>query len=42
LHPEIELQHAAVNQPSNQSARTKQTTAGMPQRVPTNQLEIMH
>ena len=24
LHPEIELQHATINQPSNQSARTKQ------------------
>jgi hypothetical protein len=37
LHPEIELQHVAINQPVNQSARTKQTAAGMmPQRKQTS------
>ncbi len=36
LHPEIELQHAATNQPSNQSARNETTTAGMPQREQTS------
>ena len=36
LHPEIELQHVAIHQPSNQSARNETTTAGMPQRKQTS------
>ena len=36
LHPEIELRNAAINQPGNQSATTKTTTAGIPQRKQTS------